>query len=107
MTDSLFPDIEPTATVAGETLSAGRRLTIRQRANVDRGIHPLTRTPIDQDPEHTCGTCRFRAAGQYPKCLWPDPDKPISHRHHPRFTSGPATDVRAWWPGCTDWEAKP
>ena len=80
--------------------SYGVRLTKRQKADVTLGIHPLTGTALRDDAE-TCGTCRFRDpdghrhAKSYPKCM---------HPNSPR-TGGPKTDVRAWWPACTRWEA--
>lgn len=97
MTESMFPDLQPVETVETEpveTLSVGRRLTIRQRADVERGIHPLMKTKTDLDEAHTCGSCVHRQPGQYAKC-----------EIGPR-TRGPATDVRAWWPGCSRWEAR-
>lgn len=97
-------------------LSAGRRLTLRQAADLERGRHPLTRGPLHPDAAPAddrtaagarCATCRFRrpvhgGARAYPKCLhgWSgDPrDEP------PRCSNGPATDVRGWWPACRDYQ---
>jgi hypothetical protein len=96
-------------------LSAGRRLTLRQAADLAAGRHPLTRGALHPDAApaadrtaagHRCGGCRFRAptgaTRAYPKCLfgwsgnaWDDP---------PRRTSGAATDVRGWWPACQDFQ---
>lgn len=78
-------------------LSYGRRLTLRQRADVERGVHPLTKTPARPDLG-TCGDCCHRRSerkgdGRYPKC-------DLGPRTH-----GPATDVRAWWPACDRFEA--
>ena len=70
-------------------LSAGARLTARQRRMVNEGVQPLTREPARPDLG-TCGTCVHRQVAKYPKCT--HPDTPL--------TSGPATDVRAYWPAC-------
>lgn len=97
---TLFPDLQPVETVAGETLSAGRRLTLRQKADVDRGVHPLRRTRTDPDPAHTCGSCIHRELYQHHNRTYPKCDVgPVAHSTQ--------TDVRAWWPGCTDWKAQP
>lgn len=80
-------------------------------------------TGKDRIPEGapTCGTCRFRqpvhgGAKDYPKCTWgrvetPSPagDPPgsaagVRSTPGPRETHGDRSDVRAWWPGCTDYE---
>lgn len=117
-----------------ERISAGRRLTIRQADAVHRGVHPLAlvrptiRLHPDADPKHTataenadsrplrCGTCRWRdqvsrSANTYPKCMWrPASDQPNEQGRHrsdpPRYSAGQATDVRGWWPGCTDWQPR-
>lgn len=70
-----------------EPLSAGRRLTQRQRRQIELGVHPLTL--LRAHPERgTCGDCPHRQPGRYPKCgLGPR-------------TRGPATDTRAHWPAC-------
>lgn len=96
MTDlELFHVDQPTAEPV-EQLSADRRRTIRQKADVERGIHPLTRGKARPDLG-TCGDCAHRLASErrYPKCeLGPN-------------TRGAFTDVRAWWPACHRFEAKP
>lgn len=81
-------------------LSAGARLTARQHALVERGIHPLTKEQARPDLG-TCGTCVHRVqrggtATAYPKC--DHPGTPIS--------KGAATDVRASWPACHRHEAR-
>lgn len=116
MTSSLFPDLASEAAEPVEKLSAGRRLTIRQHADVERGRHPLadhgatfSRELTEQG--HTCGDCLYRTTGtghngDYPKCWWPrKPDTDTRDRaiRPERITSGAATDCRAWWPACTDW----
>lgn len=77
-----------------EQLSYGRRLTLRWRADLDAGRHPVTRLPL-LDPEwgFTCGTCahlRYQpgVAGSYPKCAL-------------RHARSEATDLRLRWPACT------
>lgn len=78
-----------------------------------------------------CGTCAFRVlwgghARDFPKCEFGVVETPITdemrarwplhygralpgavERHYPRVSHGQLTDVRAWWPACTDWEGKP
>lgn len=78
-------------------LSADRRRTLRQRGDVDRGIHPLTHGKARPDLGR-CGTCAHRVmrghGGQaFPKCdLGP-------------ATRSASTDVRRWWPACDRYEA--
>ena len=126
---ALAPDAEP-----GEKLSPGRRLTLRQAEAVARGVHPLAlpghlvRIHPQADPDRTatpasaaarplrCGTCRWReqvsgGANNYPKCVWrPTTDVPGPDGRHlgapPRYSAGPATDCRSWWPACSDWQPR-
>lgn len=107
--ETLFSGYEP---APAEPMSADRARTARQHAQVAAGIHPLTRGPLHPDAPRdtnstdrarptTCGTCAHRStAGRYPKCTLLVFGKPIY------VTNGPATDVRAWWPGCPDHEPK-
>lgn len=99
MPEPLFPGYgdPPAPAVPDRSLSAGQRLTLRQRADVKRGVHPLTRLPLlPLIEDHTCGDCVFRyRSGDYPKCR---------KMHH---AASAANDCRAWWPACTQWEAKP
>jgi hypothetical protein len=110
-------DIEPVEVVKPElveTLSAGRRLTLRQAEDIKAGRHPLGRGifrhPDTLGEEYsrddkagrdlTCGTCVHRVPGgmrSFPKC---DADGGR------RITGGPASDVRSWWSACRDWEPK-
>lgn len=80
-------------------VSADARRTLRQHALVARGFHPLALSPTR--PElGTCGGCAWRVLfGAYPKCTLPG-DRAR------RLTHGPATDCRAWWPACGDFEGK-
>lgn len=111
MTD-LFPDFDVPRIDHPERapgLSADRRRTLRQRADVDAGRHPLTRGRLADSPDARCGNCQFRMLVDYhnrtyPKCWqWADRDS----AGYARFTHSAASDVRAWWPGCTahEWGA--
>jgi hypothetical protein len=88
-------------------LSAGQKLTLRQMADVRRGVHPLTHGPLHPDAStsatrddpprqpFTCGSCYHR--------------NPSSEYVYPKCDLGPAarsvhTDVRAWWPACIRYE---
>lgn len=113
MTASLFPDLVPvdlTPPETAEKLSAGRRLTLRQKADVERGRHPLTRGPLANNGE-TCGTCVHRVLSHwhtrsYPKCaLGIDPQtEPLDRAPFAAHSS--ASDCRAWWPACRSWAPK-
>ena len=94
---TLFDGYEPVPDqLAG--LSADRKRTLRQHQMVEQGIHPLTRQRTM--PEWgTCGECRFRKVlshhgGDFPKCT----------RDPARLTHSAATDCRAWWPACHQFE---
>ena len=98
---SLFPDLEPVVAIpveVEEKLSAGRRLTLRQKADIAAGRHPLMTGLRLAGNGETCGSCinRTPSSGSHswPKCSL-------------HVTGGPASDCRAWWPGCTAWTAKP
>jgi hypothetical protein len=98
MTEPLFDTDVGAPLPAPLPLSTGRRLTARQRLDVAKGYHPLTRLPLlePRDDTKKCGTCIHRTKGGsrgYPKC------------DQTTITSGPATDCRAWWPACTKWES--
>ncbi len=113
-----------------EKLSADRRRTMRQAQAVAAGVHPLAlvfgasirmhpladRTAAAGDgtgQPYRCGSCRFRSTvagqheGRFPKCLFGAENPTDSKRRvaPPRFSNGAATDVRAWWPACTDYSA--
>lgn len=123
----------PTTAQRGEVepvpVSAGRRQTARIRGVVELGGHPLgylgaRRLPETLDPDErfdpgdppgrpaTCGTCRLRKLWQFgnkrvAKCMVVEcrpGSRPGSlYEHHPRYTRSPRSDVRAWWPACTDY----
>lgn len=101
------PELRPTYT---------RRLTKRQAFLIRLGWHPLARAlkrnlrlhpdavadPAVRKGGPRCGTCVFRqlrggSSRDYPKCYL-DPLK---------VTRGPATDVRGWWPACTEYKEDP
>jgi hypothetical protein len=132
MSESLFPGYEPEVREPKPSedmsLSAGRRLTLRQAEMVANGVHPLTRGPLHPlasrhrdasapkgDP-FTCGSCYFRKVAQYhdysyPKCWLPGPNTGQVQTYgavtvtvgYPRATHGATSDVRAWWPACPDY----
>lgn len=86
-------------------LSPDRRRTLRQRTAAVNGTHPLALVfgpsiRVHDDLGRSCGNCRFRVLHDYhnrsyPKCVVGDGAR-VSH--------STATDVRAWWPACTDHE---
>lgn len=102
---TLFEGYEPVPPDPVEKLSAGRRLTIRQREAVEAGIHPLTKDRTRPDLG-TCGDCRFRSTNySYPKCTYGMTYSPSGvPRGGIYMTHGPATDCRAWWPACKRFE---
>jgi hypothetical protein len=98
----------------------GERQRARFRGAIAVGMHPLSLTVspylrLHPDAQREiggtgprCGGCRFRVsvgghARSFPKCMWPEPD--LRRRvNRDRFTHGPATDCRASWPACTDYQ---
>lgn len=112
-------DIDPAQIVQAaapepkEKISADRKRTLRQLADLARGIHPITgyelhaeAAPADDRTAdgRRCGTCVFRElfahrGRTYAKCTLPDPELRAGGGQ-PYMTHGAATDVRAWWPGC-------
>lgn len=97
----------------GMVPTAGRKLTKRQRFLIGLGWHPLARAlrrnlrlhsdaiadPAVRKGGPRCGGCAYRqlrggARRDYPKCYL----DPLA------VTRGQATDVRAWWPGCTEFK---
>lgn len=110
MADGLFEISEPPAP---EQLSADQKRIRRQAEALAAGVHPLAlalptgRTlgvhaqaaPADdrQAAGRRCGGCLWRTlvgghARDYPKCGRPGAPR----------SGGTATDVRAWWPACTE-----
>lgn len=101
-TDALFDGFDDA--VAPEKLTAGERRRRRQQAAIDRGQHPLSLLfgymPLAANESATCGKCvhrvnRHGGAKSYPKCDIPGRD-----------SRSEASDVRAWWPACKEFEPK-
>lgn len=78
-----------------EKLSADRKRTLRQKADIAGGRHPVTKLPLLEHGDHTCGDCGrlFENARGYFKC-------------DANATSGAATDIRKSWPACTLWRSQ-
>jgi hypothetical protein len=94
--------------------SATVRRTKRQAAALARGRHPLSlvfgfmrlhpdAAPADDRtaPGRRCGNCTHRQpvgghAKDYPKCVITVNGRMV------RNTGSEATDIRAWWPACTE-----
>lgn len=91
-------DLEPLP-IEEPGLSAGQRLTLRNRAQLDAGRHPATRGELR--PElGTCGGCCHHLALQrnvrtYHKC----------DCHRLGVSHGAASDIRISWPACELFEA--
>jgi hypothetical protein len=106
------PGVPPTRS----DLSPTRRRTAHQRAVIGQGGHPLglaLRRPLalHADLARKCGNCRFRVLvdlgteRRYPKCTVPrGPFSRTIAAPAPRVSAGSGTDVRKWWPACTDHE---
>jgi len=123
--DALFEVPEGAARLpppAPVRLTPGEKLRERQAGKLARGVHPLsmpTGNPIRLHPGAApaadrdaaglrCGSCRFRelltdyhATHCFPKCV-----RPGAAGGQPRATHSAASDVRAWWPACVDYEPK-
>lgn len=114
MTDVALFDMQSEIPPAPRDAKPEARRRARQLARIRTGYHPLggdlklhDQAPRDvtpyegRDQAYRCGTCRFRElmgghARDFPKCTAGDGI---------RITHGPATDVKAWWPACRDYEA--
>lgn len=131
--DTLFDAAPYTVAAAdlapGERLSGDRRRTLRQAAAIARGEHPLSLAVagvrMHPDADRTaakdnangrplrCGTCVFRehrpgGNRAWPKCTVGMPKHPNGQPAFldgPRVSRGAGTDVRSWWPACTDYQA--
>jgi hypothetical protein len=89
-------------------LSADQRRTLRQQRDIANGQHPLlarlrgyTGSARARPDLGTCGDCRFRQLfdwhnRRYAKCTFGGEER--------RLTHGAATDVRASWPACGDFD---
>ena len=121
MADALFP-LEPGQ--ERPRLSGDARRIRRQEQAILHGQHPLAvalktsiplhldgpADPLDRNaPGLRCGGCQFRGphnagtATTFTKCWWQPPGKPGPK---PRISKGPGTDVRAWWPACTEYQPR-
>jgi hypothetical protein len=103
--------------------TSGQKRRDRQALRIALGLHPLSiegmRIPLhpdaprdaakdDERPYPRCGTCVMRElvgghSRSYPKCRAAAPTVYQS----PRYSHGADTDVRAWWPACGSYEARP
>ena len=92
--EGAYPDVEPEPV---EKLSADRRRTIRQREDIARGVHPLTKRPL-LPGVHTCGDCVHRVHETNRRHSWPKCDLTS-------MSWSAASDCRAWWPACDLWKA--
>ena len=110
MDDALF-DLPAGATrdppVTKQEMSYGARLTARQAATLASGWHPMGHklhsdaAPADDRKADglRCRTCTHLTkqggtAGSYLKC-----DIHL-------ITRGPGTDIRGWWPACSQWKPR-
>jgi hypothetical protein len=110
--------VAPAAAEPAEKLSADRRRTLRQTADLAKGRHPLTGGRLHPDaapagdraaPGLRCGTCRYRQVigyhnRAYGKCLWPNENGDLNEL--PRVTHGAGSDVRRWWSACSDYQPR-
>jgi hypothetical protein len=101
-----------------EGLSADRRRTLRQAADLEARRHPLTGRRLHEEaapaadrkaPGRRCGNCFFRTSAMWHnktflKCAHPGSlgADEISVTAPPRVTHGAASDLRNWWPACPD-----
>lgn len=97
MTDTLFPGFDDRLPEPPK-LSADQRRTLAAKRKIDKGIHPANGLKIIRNGEK-CGTCEHivhqgGTAGSYLKCDLGS------------MSRGPASDIRAWWPACPQWEPK-
>jgi hypothetical protein len=125
---SLF-DLPPGTPDAPELdgLSAARRRTLRQRMMLERGLHPLSAVQTagkiqlhpqaapagDREaPGRRCGSCVFRRQVAWrdysqPKCWYGLAQLDAASMYLeqlPRVAHSASSDVRAWWPACTEHE---
>lgn len=114
------PDTARTVPEAKEPLTRTAKEHRKVARRIGAGIHPLGE-PIRLHPDAPrgldyqeakrstsdgprCGSCRFREIHGWPKCMLPTV---IGGRAvFPRNTGSETSDVAAWWPACTDWEAR-
>lgn len=80
-----------------EKLSDDRARTIRNKALIERGVHPFG-AKLRQPPGETCGSCKHSCSVKLSKTYWKCALTPTQ-------TKGPGTDLRLSWPACERWEA--
>jgi hypothetical protein len=95
MTEMLFEGYpDPPRPPDPPKLSAGQRLTLRNKAKLESGFNPGTGLPLANNGQ-TCGSCDHlvhrRLGSTYLKCdLTP-------------MSGGASSDIRAHWPACISW----
>lgn len=110
MTDiPLFEGFEPPEPRPdlNDGISADRRRTLRQAADIKAGRHPLMTGPLHPEADRNamrddgknlpfrCGSCVHRVDRGRPKC------------DLTTMSGCAASDVRAWWPACPKYTPKP
>ncbi len=93
----LFHVDAPAAPEPGPDLSADQRRTLRQKADVERGRHPLRRQSCTFPDAGTCGECAYRVVLRYH-------GRSYAKCEQAEMTHGAASDCRAWWPACDRYE---
>ncbi|MFD3594301.1 hypothetical protein ACFWU5_16380 [Nocardia sp. NPDC058640] len=101
------PGWTPPEAVVPEDLSRGEKRQRLVERRIRDGIHPLGYIGLHKEAAREseggglrCGTCRHREVARYhsrsyPKCWIND---------GARATHGESSDIRAWWPACTDYQ---
>ena len=96
MSDTLF-DLEPIPGTPVELLSAGQRLTLRNRNLIAAGIHPATRQPLIEGKH--CAECAHAfPRGGSQRTFWK------CAKHIRGVTCGAGTDIRVSWRACALFE---
>lgn len=81
-----------------EKLSADRKRTIRNRAMLDRGMHPTTKVALANN-NRTCASCKHCVPHTRNRTWWKCKLVPPTH--------GPSSDTRQSWPACIKYEVAP
>lgn len=124
MDDALFDLPEGARTARTDTpveeLTEGQRRNRLHLMRISDGVHPLgpplrlhpdaDRSGARDGPGPRCGTCQYRVltgghARSFPKCVWPELEF-RGQKSCPRVTFSIASDVRTWWPACTDYQPR-
>ncbi|WP_280470655.1 hypothetical protein [Nocardia farcinica] len=92
-----------------QPMNRGQRRKLLVAKRIAAGTHPLGYVSIHPEatrdrtgPGLRCGTCRYRQPEKhhnrtYPKCHFDNGS---------RVSGCDASDIRAWWPACRDYEPK-